>query len=720
MNILDQVRNWLGIDPTPALSPRVDAVREALERGQRAKRAEDYAQALDALNHAAQLVQEGRDLAGMSAVALQKAEVLILQQRWAEAGEILATVRQRAQISNQKAQTAYALDMLGVLAQAQHDWDGARQYYEQALKVARAVGAAGAEGRALGHLADTYLHESNASYAAYLLREALPRLNAATEIESSAYFVGLLGQALIQTGQEIEGSQLLNRALRLAKQLNDRRYERRWALVLGERALGEGRYEEAQNYYEQALRLFDSDRPTRDCITALCQMSKVCLKLAAHDDALRYAEDAQSLSSGLDDDEIRTVVQGALGMALRAGGRSAGAVPHLEAAAGGYQSLKRGVDEIEILRHLAAALADIADDDRAIVTYQRAVQRAETLGARLELAETRRDLGLLYAQRKNMQAAIHEWTAALAIYETHNAHAQVARLHCDIAGARRWLGQGQRAMKDYEQALMALNMLRDDPDTRGVVLSNAANAYVDQGDIESAAAFFNEAISLAHRTRDEAAESTRHGNYGWFLVATGHPRQAIAALEHALRLSQRLKLDLQSAVQTDNLGLAYDAIGDLARALDYHRRALELVQPLRSAQWESIFKVNQANTLLGLRQVDAAAVLLDEALVQSRADHHIEGIVQALIGTARVLLERKQPQQAEAPLNEALALARKADLRRLVAEALSVHSQQQAAVNNPERSLALWEEARKLFSILQNPKAKLVPAWLPETPVQAS
>lgn len=720
MNFLEQVRNWLAIDPTPTPPPRVDGVRAALERGQRAKRAEDYAQALEALEQAMQLVKENRDFTGMSVVALQKAEVLICQQRWAEAGDVLATIRQRAQVNNQKAQTAYVLDMLGVLAQAQGNWDGARQYYEQALNVARAIGAVGAEGRALGHLADTYLHENNASYAVHLLREALPRLNGASEIELSTYFVGLLGQGLIQTGQESEGNQLLGRALKLAKQMDDRRFERRWSLVLGEGAMEEGRYDDAYTHYERALQLFSAPAATHEYVVTLCQMSKASLKVSLHEDALRYAEDAEALSSEMDDSDLKTTVQSALGMALHAGGRSAKAIPHLQAAAVGYETLQRGADEVETLRHLAAALADIADDESAIATYRRAAQRAEAHGIRLALAEVRRDLGLLYNQRKMMQFALQEWSAALVVYEAEKAHAQNARLHCDIGNARRQLGQGQRAMKDYEQALMALNLLRDDPETRGVVLSNAANAYVDQGDAESAEAFFKEAISLAERAGNQAAESTRRGNYGWYLLAVGRPRQAINALEQALQLSQMLKLDLQAAVQTDNLGLAYDTLGDHSKGLEYHRRALELVQPLRNAEWEAIFKTNLASTLLGLGQVGEAAPLFEEALAQSRSSQNTEGIVQALIGVARTYLGREEPQQAEAALNEAISLARKSDLRRLLAEALSVHSEQQAAVKNTERSVALWGEARKLFNILQDPKAKIAPAWLPDAPAQAS
>ena len=163
-----------------------------------------------------------------------------------------------------------------------------------------------------------------------------------------------------------------------------------------------------------------------------------------------------------------------------------------------------------------------------------------------------------------MTAAISEWSAALTIYDEHRAFGQVARLYCDIGSARKQLGHRVRAMRDYEQALMTLNSLSEaDQETRGLVLSNAANAYAEHGDAESADAFFTEAIAIAERLGDQVAESTRNGNYGWFLLLVGRPRRALATLERALEISQRLNLTLPRALQLDNLGLVYDAMNDL-------------------------------------------------------------------------------------------------------------------------------------------------------------
>src|SRR5690606_25457169 len=213
----------------------------------------------------------------------------------------------------------------------------------------------------------------------------------------------------------------------------------------------------------------------------------------------------------------------------------------------------------------------------------------------LEKAQTHLELGLIYEQQRDIQAAIAQWSAALTIYEGERYFAQAARLYCDIGGARRFLGQGKRALKEYEQALMMLSSV-DDWGTRGIVVSNAAIAYADIGDVESAEAFFEEAIEIAHRLQDSAAEATRLGNYGWFLLSSGRPQRALTTLERALALSEQEGLTLQVAVQKDNLGLVYEALGKHDTALAHHRDALERLHEAENPHWYSVVRINLAST----------------------------------------------------------------------------------------------------------------------------
>jgi tetratricopeptide (TPR) repeat protein len=715
MNFLNRIKRQLNRNSAYHPGPETSALRDALDSGQRAKRAEDYPRALEALQSAMSLAHTAHDSTAVAVIALNQAEVFIRQRQWDKADDILQKSYKNAHEMGQKTQMAYLLNGQGMLAQAKGDWTSAQQHYEQALETAKAAGAVGAEGRALGLLAETYLHETNASYASHLLREALPKLNLTGDIELSSAFVGQLGLALIASGNDAEGAQLLDRALRLARQMGYRMYERYWSATLGKRASSAGQYNDAYAHLVHVLSLTNPLEPSVETADVLCVLSKVCLTLQENGEALEYAKQALSLSEQFDDPALLARARGTMGTVLLATKQTAEAIPYLEAAANDYLPVSKNeaeLSEINILRSLAEAQAETGADDSAIQTYQRAIERAEAKGARLELAQARRDLGLLLTRRGLTADAIREWMAAVTIYEAERQPAQVARLLCDIGSARRFLGQGQRATKDFENALMTLNMLTDDWETRGLVLSNAANMYVDQGDIESAESFFNESIAIARRLNNEAAEATRRGNYGWFLLVTGKPQQAIAALEYALRISRSLRLELQAAIQTDNLGLAYDLLNNYPRALEYHQQALEGAVSLNNAHWANSFRVNQAHTLLTMGQPSTSTPLFETALAGGRSAGDIEVIVRALTGTARTAVYEERPADASAFLDEAVNLARKADMRRALAEALSIYSEQQAALHQLEQSSSLWEEARKLYQMLHSPQARQQPDWL--------
>ncbi|MBK8031069.1 MAG: tetratricopeptide repeat protein [Chloroflexi bacterium] len=681
-------------------------VQDALDAGRAAVFAEDEAKALAQYRRAVELATatpgHARQRDFIVTAEMARASCLLRLGQLDEAEAVIAAQYKTAENDHQLGQIVLAR---GKLTAARGE--SPRADFELALRHARNVRVDDLEGRVLGALGEMYLGEANASYAAHLLRDAVAKINAAGDVEQSSRIVGLLGQALVESGHEVEGQQLLERALNLAKNIGSRRDERQWSAVLGKRSAREGRHQEAKQLYGRALALSNPDVPTVDYVLLLCDLSRICLSLHETGEAITYAQTAARAAEKLNVEKVTRMARGTLGVVLRAAGKHLDALPHLEAA-----SATEPVD-IEVLRSLAAAQANSGATDAAIRTYQRAIKAAEAAKSPLELAQARRDLGLTQAKLGDLLSAIHEWTAALAIYEEHKAAAQAARLLCDVANARKSLGQYARAMKDYEEALVLLNSVDEtDLESRGLVLSNAANAYADVGDVESADAFFNEAITIADRLGDKIGESTRSGNYGWFLLHVGRPRRASSTIERALQLSRELNLPLHSAVQTDNLGLVHDALGDYATALDYHQQAVTLLTELNEPYWLATARINQANTLIALAHIDPAAELLDLALTTARETERVELITAALTGLAQVALGRHDPVLADTYLHEAITLARKNDLRRLLAEALTARSRQQAMTDHPAEAAASWDEAHKLYTMLHMPQGKIQPAWL--------
>lgn len=666
----------------------------AFDTGRMARASEQFDVALAAFERARDLAHGDSQRAAADQL---RAETLIEAGQLDKASALIAQIRAAANGAGR----VYALIAAGLLSQAQGRLDEAHSLLEDAQDIARANALAGAEGRAACHLADIYLSEGNASYAAHLLREALPHLTAVTDIDWSPYFVARLGQALFASGDEIEGLQLVQRGLELADAAGNHRCQRMWTLFLGEIAVDNRRYADARPFLERALTHMDG-RPPAEITQVRRRLAETSLALREDSAAADHAAAALGAAEASGDLVLVARARGILGIILRAQGRIEEALPHLQAGA-------TQENTPQVRRALAAVFTDLNQPDAARDLFESAAQSAPE--GSLELAEAHRDLGVHYFQRRHYARAIAAWSSAASLFGMLHEYASAARVCVDLAGARRALGQHRRSYKDIDQALTLLSHVpATDDETRGVVFANAATACAEQGDVETADAFFNDSVVIAQRLGDRTAESFRSGNYGWFLTVVGRPRRAMANLEHALRISRDPGLALAHAVQTSNLGLAFDAIGDYASALSNHRSALLQLDALDEPYWKISAQINLAATLIHLNGLAEAGILLDEALAYARAQPFTELLVRAL--TTLSLLRIAQDQPLDAPIEEAVALARHQELRRLLADALAAQSQRDAALGAADAARAVWAEALGLYTALKMPQARLVPAWL--------
>jgi tetratricopeptide (TPR) repeat protein len=697
MNWVERLAKWVGVDATTPPNPDVVSIKARLETARVAKRDENYASAMENLDEALSVADKLGDHAATAIIQLHRADILIRTDQTHQAQELTEQIIRTAEQGNQQVTRAYGLVLMGLIERARGNIAGARTLLETARGQAQAANSAGAEGRAGGHLADTFLSEGNASYAAHLLRDALEKLNQGGDLELSSYFVGRLGEALIEIGEETEGDTLLGRALRLADQLKSRGDLRRWHAALGRRALTQGRYAESYNHFEKAITFMAEDAPER--VDALREIASACLYLDKQHDALVYAQQSLALS----DKDPR--IHGTVGIILQSMGRFDEALGHLKIA------VEAGDSDLDTQRALAAATLDSGDVEAALSLYNATLQNSIKARLPLEQARTLRDIGHLNLRMHQPQEALRNWMSAVELYQVDDIHAQVARLYCDIAQVRTQIGQGGRAFKEYERALMAMNSAAD-PLTRGLVLSNAATAYVEQGDPETAEAFFSESIKIAQNLLDEPAEAMRRGNLGWFLLVTGRLPRAQSALEYALQLSRRLKLTLAIAVQSSNLAQANQALGHLDAAAELHEQALAAVDQIDSTHWQAIVRINFAAFLVDQGDFERARTLYDEALERAPLAEDVEGHHRAQIGLAYLDVKKNNPAAALARMAESLPLVRQSGLRRVLAEALTVTSEILAADQQDAEAEHHWNEASKLYKALHHPLGSSHPAWI--------
>ena len=704
MTFLRRMTGWLRNDNQRTAQSAIVALNNNLQIARRAQYTEQYDKALELLAEAMTLAEQHRHATLKVDITLSRADILIALEDYETAQTVLHQLREECETNQQRAPLAYTLASLGIIEQKCGNLDAARDLYEQARATADQIHTDGAGGRATAHLADIYLLEGNASYAIYLLQDALPRLLRSEDKELLGYFQGRLGDALIASGQPQEGLVAIERGLEAAFALKHQAQVRELSQKLGTYTLQLANYDKAIQYLQDALRLYEKNPASPEYTRLLCQLSRALFYVGKARESLEYAKQASEQAEHLSDDQLKAMTKAALGLALSASGNQADAIPYLREAEQAYSVFAADAFYMDILRNLAQAQAITGDSEDAKATYHKALEKGSNLS--LQVAQVYSDLAELAVQERDYKTALQHHMDAVQHFTEGNHPKFAARSYCALGEIYMKIGDGKLAHRAYEQALTQLNSVRDNT-IRGEVLALVANAYTEFGDMESADAFYKEAIEIARRDGAKSDEAIRRGEYGRFLALTNNAQRAITEISQAHKRLDELGLTFESANLTGYLGLAHAALNEYDKALEQYEVALS---SLEDTSHSAIVKANRADTYAVLSRWDESRADYEAALKLARHNHQQVVLVQALTGLAHLDLAQNRLDSAETRLNEAAIIIRHNSLRRLQAQFYIVQSRLHTAKGETLQAQSAWEEAAKLRSMLRMPE--LEPDWL--------
>ncbi len=698
MNVFKRISGWLGISP-PKRKESITKLRDLLELGRQARYSENYDNALAIFENVAVLAESQQDSTSLAIARLNIADTLIHMEDYASAEDLLIDLEDDLEQRQHYTPLAYTLCLTGYMHQSQENWELARTYYNRALVTAEKINAEGAIGRAKGHLSDTYLHEGNATYAEYLLKEALPLLDKTDDIELTSHFIGQYALTMLELGRETDGDRLLETALSRAQRLNYISQVRHWNHVLATRKHEKMDYAGAFQHYHDFLKLAPDPLPVNELYgLALSNLSEISRRLGQQSESLDYAQQAEKILSQLESVSLSSQALLSIGIAMRINQRYDEAISYLQRALDAPHD-----DEMQstIQLEIAQTHASAGQIEKAQEHYQTLIDTLEKTSEQTAIAHT--GLGNVYQQAGKLEKAIQEWMKAHKIYERQSIHDQAARLICDIAQARYTLGDGKRALVDYERALMLLNSV--DRQTRGIVLANAAIAYADKGDVRTTEAFFSEAIDIAHELENPTAEAMRRNNYALYLVDIGQAQRAVISIEHAQKLLQNDDNPLYQAIFIDHLGCALSALDKPDEALINHLLAKKFFDDLTASDWVILNKLYLTETYITLGEVEDA-----EYYLPNYEDSNIDVAIQYHLTSARFYLALKKLNQAQNHIEQAVQKAQQSYRQRQLAKALILQSQIQATSDDKDTANITWQSAEKLLNMLQMPIPN--PNWL--------
>ena len=250
----------------------------------------------------------------------------------------------------------------------------------------------------------------------------------------------------------------------------------------------------------------------------------------------------------------------------------------------------------------------------------------------------------LFAQETaaSYQEALQKFDAARSLYQMlRNREKEAYTLH-QMGFIINRLGDRQQALNYYKQALSWHQTIRDRP-KQAVILNNIGAVYYALGEKQQAIDYYNQVLSLirAMGDRPEAsinlsnisnlpansdtslgdrtAEATTLNNIGLAYNDLGEKQKAKEYFNQALPLFRAMGDRAKEATILNNIGLVYSDLGEKQTALDYYKQALDLRQKARDPRGEAHTLNNAGNTYSELGKQQKAEEYFNQALPLFRA-----------------------------------------------------------------------------------------------------
>jgi len=419
----------------------------------------------------------------------------------------------------------------------------------------------------------------------------------------------------------------------------------------------------ALDQFEEALKIFRSNRDQHSEAITLGYIANCQRKLGNLDQALQFANQALQMKKDLGDRNEEGNTHNQLGLIYWEQSDYGSATRHLEKA-------------IEI----ASAVND-----------------KELEGA------ARNNLALVLDERGDYTHSLEQYQHALALHrESHFERGEGDTLG-NIGGIYLLLGKFHEALPYYQSALEISQRLGLKP-AQSDDLGNIALCQAGMGDIDAALGSFDLALLIAKQSNLAKEEADWRKGKGTTLAGLGRYDAALREYSAAEQVYQRSGLQRELVEALNDTGTVYESLGDVAGAQDRFERALHLARKIGNESGEISSTLALGDLERRRKRNDQAESYFASALARARAAGD-EG------STLVVLLQRGMNEIDRTHYDQALTIAADADQaaerlgnRPMMAQASYLVAEAQRHRAKLDDAIAAYSTAETLQKELRDPE----------------
>jgi tetratricopeptide (TPR) repeat protein/tRNA A-37 threonylcarbamoyl transferase component Bud32/TolB-like protein len=478
-----------------------------------------------------------------------------------------------------------------------------------------------------------------------------------------------------------------------AKQSAKRAYELSGSLAREDRMWVEGRFHDAMNEHEEAIKTYQalySFFP--DNLEYGLQLVAAQEAAGKGQDALGTIESLRRLAPPVRDDPRIDRAEASAAASLSDYRRQQGAAARAVAKArqqgarllvasalltegNAWQELgdpPKAIAAAEEAREIYASAGDRGGESRALRAagislrsqgdlaaarrmYERGLAVARDIGDQSTTAGLLNNIANVQRQQGSLAEALKTYKESLAISREIGDRNAVALTLNNMAIGLRVQGDLAGAKKNYEEAL-AIRRATGEKAGMAATLNNLANLMSDQGDLSGATKLYEETRQTAEEIGDRRSVAMAWYNLGEMERLQGNLSRSRTSYDQALTLRRAIEDKSAVARTLASIGLVQAAQARLTEARKTYEEALALLESVGEKQ--GIARVHNFIGTLNLYEgrIADAQKLLRQAAIEFRdlkaADEHAA----TLAVLAKALLAEGKNQEADKTIQEALRL----------------------------------------------------------------
>jgi len=287
---------------------------------------------------------------------------------------------------------------------------------------------------------------------------------------------------------------------------------------------------------------------------------------------------------------------------------------------------------------------------------------------------------------------------------------QALRLSAD-AGALRQKGDGDSvrlAIEKYEQAL-PLWRIAGEKSQEAQTLSNLGYLYFNYlGDSLKAREYHEQEAPLQHELRDEYSEATAWNNLGYAYNSLGDLSKAEESVNKSLQLNRLAGRQEDVGIELDTLAMIYRKQGKWEQAIEHCQQALAIFRGIKNAHHISVALGNLGGFYMDLGDYSRALDYSSQSLEVARSANDQLEVMSRLIHVAALYYYLLEYEKAQVFYTQALELARKLRNRRNEGVILVSLGNLYKKLGDDTKAREAYEKALPLTQSTANPQAESV------------